>query len=290
MHRRRHQVLRRPGGVLVGVVVEALPRADLDQRQAAPQEDGDGQLAARHVPLQEQVGADRRRARERLVEAARVAHDLHAHARAVGVGLDHEGEAELRLRPLAQVGEAQGGALAAARPARGRDGARPARGGVPGHVQPVRRGDAGPAHQPLGGRLVHRQGAGQLAREGVRHAEQVQKRLQAPVLAGAAVQGGEDDVAGAQLRQGRQVAERGHVHRLHLVPARLERRRHGPPRRERDVALAGLAAHQHEDAQRSLLVAGRRAAPAARPPAAAAAAAATRRRRPGAPAAPPRPR
>ena len=163
------------GLVLVAVVIKALGRDDLDAGQGLVAEDADLHLAAADVLLDEDAAAFVGGCFQRSAQFGLVIGDGHADARAGVVGLDDAGQLRLRAD------------------------------GVDVHAVALdehpRRGlDAKRCDDALGQVLIHGDGAAEVAAAGIGDAEQVERRLHAAVLSGAAVQGQKHDIRhGAHL-------------------------------------------------------------------------------------------
>ena len=163
------------GLILVAVVIKALGRDDLDAGQGLVAEDADLHLASADVLLDEDAAALAGGGFERGAQLGLVIGDGHADARAGIVRLDDAGQLRLRAD------------------------------GVDVHAVALdehpRRGlDAERRDNALGQVLVHGDGAAEVAAASIGDAEQVERRLHAAVLAGAAVQGQKHDVRhGAHL-------------------------------------------------------------------------------------------
>ena len=157
------------GLILVAVVIKAFGRDDLDAGQGLVAEDADLHLAAADVLLDEDAAALAGGRFERGAQLLLIIGDGHADARAGIVRLDDAGQLYLRAD-----GVDVHAVTLDEHPRRGLDA--------------QRRDDA------LGQVLVHGDGAAEVAAAGIGDAEQVERRLHAAVLAGAAVQGQKHDV------------------------------------------------------------------------------------------------
>ena len=187
---------------------------------ALPVEDRDRELAAGDVALDQDPVVVAERADDRGRDRARVAGEADAERRALTGRLDDERQPEAGLDLLERIGGAE---LAEG-------------GGAEG--DPVRRRDADRTHPVLGLDLVHAEDAGADPGAGVGNPEQLEQRLDGPVLAARSMQGDEGDVGVLLLEPGDEplvgvdrddvVAECGD-RLLHPRP-RLQRHRRSSPR------------------------------------------------------------
>jgi hypothetical protein len=106
----------------------------------------------------------------------------------------------------------------------------------------------------LGHHLVHGDCRGEHARAGVRQTEQLERALDAAVLAMAAVQGDEaaDEALALELAE----LALGGIERMGVDAHAPQRQQHAGARHDRDLPLGRGAAHQHRDLAQALDVDG----------------------------------